>query len=480
LTEARATHALARDPLSLAVALVDAAIAEPTRASPEALLGSAVASLTGVEVDPPRGARAPRVSAEQPRDSEITADAWNTRLLPVRVGLKPVMRIEDAGRPCAGVDAELLAGLVPVSRRWDHPEGGPGYDLFLGRDESAVAAAIEATRKLWCASDESEWKAAASRVGTLLGYPECCARAFAERPSTQRLRYTWIRLLQRLAQPGNVPAVFNPGAEVIDWVPCSLDCQPSQERAAAMLEVLAREQGEDAIEQHRAQMRHPWLVLVDHDGAAIELLPDSDPTSSFTYRTGARRGAHRFLDRVAEGDRIELDDQQLCVLRAGKLHAALGARAFIWWHQAAVQREFWQALAEVRFSPKRAATFRDSAHAAEKTSQPHPLGARLAEQLGWLLAPAERSQRLAGFRVTSIDAAHAERARITLQSGTTQLRVLVAPRETALRAYAWAGPLAVMHPAEERLETSTKQRAVRALARKLEQHYVRRASERNR
>jgi hypothetical protein len=480
LTEARTTHAVAREPLSLAIALVDAAIDEPTRADPEALLSSAVASLTGVEVDPPQGARAPRMGPEQLNDSEITSAAWATRLLPVRAGLKPVMRIEDAGRPCAGVDVDVLRGLVPIVRRWNHPDGGAGYDLFLGRDESAVEAAIEATSKLWRASDESEWKAAASRVGALLGYPGCCARAFAERPSTQRLRYTWIRLLQRLAQPSEVPAVFNPGSEVIDWVPCSLDCQPSQERAAAMLEMLAREQGEKAVRQQQEQMCHPWLVLIDHDGAAIELLPESDPTSSFTYRAGARRGAHRLLDRVATGDRIELDDQQLCVLRAGRLHAALGARAFIWWHQAAIQRELWQALAEVRFSPKRTPTRRGFLPAAEETSHPHPLGARLAEQLGWLLAPAEREQRFAGFEVTSIDAAHAERARITLRAGTTQLRVLVAPRETAPRAYAWAGPLAVMHPAEERLETAAKQRAVRALARKLEQHYVRDTSEQNR
>jgi hypothetical protein len=480
LTKARTTHAVARDPLSLAVALVDAAIEKPTTSNPEALLGSAVASLAGVEVDPPRGAGAARVSRGQSNDSGTTGNAWATRLLPVRAGLKPVMRIEDAGRPGAGVDVEVLRALVPITRRWNHPDGGVGYDLFLGRDGLAVEAAIEATSKLWRASDESEWKAAANRVGTLLGYPECCARAFAERPSTERLRYTWIRLLQRLAQPGEVAAVFNPGAEVIDWVPCSLDCQPSQERAVELLEALAREQGEKAVRPHREQMRHPWLVLVDHDGEAIELLPESDPTNSFSYRAGVRRGGHRLLDRVATGDRIELDDQQLFVLRAGKLHAALGARAFIWWHRAAVQREFWQALAETRFNPKRAFALRAPAPTPGTSAHPHPLGARLAEQLGWLLAPAERSQRFAGFQVASIDAAHAERARITLQSGTTQLRVLVAPRETAPRAYAWAGPLAVMHPSEERLETAAKQRAVRALARRLEQHYVRHTSERNR
>ncbi len=480
LAEARTTHPGARDPLGLAVALVDAAIAEPTISGPEALLGSALGSLAQVEVDPPHGARAPRISAAQSEDSGITDEAWATRLLPVRAGLKPVLRIEDAGRPGASIDIDVLQSLVPVVRRWNHPEQGSGYDLFVGQDESAVAAAIEATLQLWRATDESEWKAAATRVGLLLGYPECCAHAFAERPATLRLRYTWIRLLQRLGTPGEVAAVFNPGSEVIDWVPCSLDCQPSQRRAAERLEVLVREQGQETVRQHQQRMRHPWLVLVDHDGEAIELLPESDPTSSFAYRAGARRGAHRLLDRVATGDRIELDDQQLCVLRGGTLHAALGARAFIWWHRAPVQRELWQALAEVRFNPKRAPALRRLAPTPGEAAHPHPVGARLAEQLGWLLAPAAGLRRFAGFQVTSIDAAHAERARITLQAGTTRLSVLVAPRDTAPRAYAWAGPLAVMHPAEERLETAAKQRAVRALARALERHYAHRTSERNR
>ena len=480
LAEARATHPSARDALDLAIALVDSAIDQPEVSSPDRLFDSALASLVQDWAEPPQGASAPRGGWEQPDRSEFTREAWAARLLPIRMGLKPVMRIEDAGRPGAGCDADLLRGLVPVVQRWNHPHESSDYDLFLGQDEAAVEAAIEATATLWRASQESQWKAAAVRVGTLLGYPECCTRAFAERPASQRRRYTWIRLLQRLAEPGRVAPVFNPGNELIDWIPCCLHCQESQRRASAMLEALERERGQEAVQQHRERMQHPWLLLLDHDGEAIELVCQSEPTSAFPYRAGARRGSHRWLDRVATGDRMELDDQQLVVLRAGKLHAALGARAFIWWHQAAVQRELWQLLTEVRFNPKRAPAPGTSASAPGEARHPHPVGARLAEQLGWLLEPSERARRFAGFRVSAIDAAHAERARITLQAGTARLRVLVAPRATATRAYVWAGPLAVMHPAGERLDTTAKQRAVRALARTLEQHYVRPSSERPR
>ena len=56
---------------------------------------------------------------------------------------------------------------------------------------------------------------------------------------------------------------------------------------------------------------------------------------------------------------------------------------------------------------------------------------------------------------------------VTLAYGPDRFRVLVALRDRTPQAYLTAGPLAVMHPGEESIDTPTREPAVRLLTRRL-------------
>jgi hypothetical protein len=311
--------------------------------------------------------------------------------------------------------------------------------------------------------DQQEWQEAAIQAGRLLGYPDCCARAFAARPHDQRYSYTLLRLMLRLAEPGEIAPELNPAAELIEWIPCSPACPSTLEQAAARLALIREHCGREQFAHTTAALRNPWLILVDQENAAIELLPDGDPSRSFSYRTGTMLGQHPLLRQVAAGDRLEFDEQRLCVLGRGRLLAALGGRAYIWWYRAPLQGEFWQALLGLRFLPRRC----ERGWVSQADESPPGSAVQLANRVRELLRTRGRPREYAGFRLVSVEPAHTERACVTLASPRARLRVLVAPRERVSHAYAVAGSLVLMYPSDEPPDSPAKQAALRELAREL-------------
>lgn len=457
----------ARDRLRLARALVDCAVADAELTEPVQLLNAAAACLETLHRPPPERTSLDQGSGAHEIDGPLHESlGLDLQLLAMQIGLKPVIRLEaavaDARR--AGVSFE---GLAPVTRLWKPSGAGEdrGPDIFLGQRPEEVEEAIRLTATMLNAAEEQQWRSAAERVGALLGYPACCVRTYARIPHFLRKSYTWARIMRRTEFAGEVPALFNPGCEIVDYLPCSLDCAESLRRAERLLEAYRARGTGSAARALEESMQNPWLMLANHEGQTVELRPEADPVGRFRYRAARCQGSHFLIERVRQGDEMVVDEQQMTVLRQGRVLAALGARAFIWWHRAAVQRDFWIELNRLRFGPKRAD--RTSAAGDLSLRDRHPVSGGLAAVASALLLRSGRQEVFAGYRVVSVEANHHERVTITLASGPDSLRVLVAPRDRAPHAYLLAGSLAFMHPRDEPLDTPAKQRALRHLARRL-------------
>jgi hypothetical protein len=475
LSQLRERLPAASSHMSLARALVDAAIQEPELREPSALLNAAAPLLVSLAPCAPPDSFSPAFSLRPPAVgatiSEISADVRLShvrQVAAVRAGIKAVARIEPAAFPSEPA-RRWIEACVPVTRAWTNPDGLP--ELFLGRDEESITRAIVATETQRRGANEEAHRRATVEVGILLGYPSCCIDAYASHTWRVQANHTWMYLLLRLATPGAVSPLLGPYAQLFEHVPCALDCPASLDIAARMLLALTEILEPGPMETLRAELRRPCLMLVDAQDQAVELLLDGDPVGRCRYRAGARRGGSPLVDRVCEGDELIIEEQHLLVLRQGRVHAALGGRAFIWWHEAMVQRDFWQALVDVQRLASRSSVHPDGVLAAT-ASTPSPLPIHLRQdRLASLVAAAlqQAPTDFAGFQVRAVNQSHHHRVCVVLGRGDETIRLLVSPNSQAPRAFVRVGAIAVMTEREELLDTPHKLDAVHALARALGQ-----------
>ena len=129
--------------------------------------------------------------------------------------------------------------------------GGDQHLAYVARDDAAARALADAERASMC-DDREERARRNAHVGRLLGYPGCCADAFAERmrrgvttcldgttahedyaaaEAAARASGTFLGRLNNL-----LPDRAHP--RLITWYPCRYDCPASAEFAAALMGVL--------------------------------------------------------------------------------------------------------------------------------------------------------------------------------------------------------------------------------------------------
>ena len=467
LAEADVRHGVTRDREKLAEVLVDVALAHQEPLPPLDLLAAA----------------AQRLSAQaKPRSMDHVAGDNRVVVLPLPLaeldlGLRKVLRIEASHAPSHKVQP---LGADPERMVWRPRDTGAGREWFGGFDLQEVEQAIAWTQQLERARIEEEQHELIVKCGKLLGYPECCTEAFAVRPARWLDTYTYVHLFNRLATPGPVPWEVNAAAHgFVDYVPCTLDCAATIARCGRIREAFQRG-GADYLPDLERAMRHPWLLALDQEADALELVTEWDGEGNvIRFAPGICYGNGALLASAAQGDEIRFDDQQLVVLRQGRVHASLTARAFIWWHKAALQVPFWQALLRVRFA---------HSHDADKRlapPEPSAVGQSVGEEAlhanegidprlrAWAVLLQERAPT-AGFRVTSVEESHHGRMLLALQLGDgTRLQLLLAERSTTPHAYATAGPFALIHPADVKIDTKPKERVVRLIAASLERFLVR-------
>jgi hypothetical protein len=194
----------------------------------------------------------------------------------VALGARPLALIH-------GAEAELVGlrqwgeehGLVGLLTPWQlalRTDAGKGGFSNLAAEEPAVAGS-GAHRGLLLAADASQamlgWLSLLCRwdafLGRLLGYPACCADAFATRWNEARELHQGdvAGLVAKTGGAGPFPWPLNPflrygGSELVPHFPCRFDCPASLDLARRLLATL-----ELAEPAHAAALRRelPTLVL---------------------------------------------------------------------------------------------------------------------------------------------------------------------------------------------------------------------------
>ncbi len=449
--------------IGFALGVVDAAVAADRPLDPVGLVEE-TARLRG-----PEGRDWIRDASALPGRPLDPSLAVRFTAMAVRIGVKPVARLEGDADAFPGVK-----GLVVAPRMV-----GETRIVFLGRERRLIEQAVEAARRQGDpGTDAGSRQEALLEEARLLGYPECCARAFAAREGEARDPVHWLRIQRRIEADDEVSPLFHPGyLPLVKHVPCSLACPESLSRAQRLLDAWRHQEGEEAARDLLRSLSRPWLFLTEADGHRVELIPEEEPGERFRYRPGLWAGAHPLVRAVLDGDEVVVDDAGLAILRHGRLRAALGCRAFLWWHRRVFHRDLWARLIALRFDPRRDP---DLEERREETAPEDPATAERARRLAAFVAAAltRDVNDFEGFRVASIEPWSGVSVRLTLRSPHARLTLVVEPWSPSRAAFQRVGPLAVLHPDGEPLDTPAKVRAARLVASRLKAALDRRPARR--
>lgn len=188
---------------------------------------------------------------------------------------------------------------------------GPDADLLLSRPEalegsgfhvrrnprsgSVYVARDEATLSEVIALEDSELQGgdpvarihAVERIGQLLGYPDCCARAFAELPR-QDDDYVVERLLAD-DPPAPLPWLLDflpPLAGPVVHFPCRLDCAASHDLASRLAEAWDRDRP-GTLARLRDDLAGPVLAAGRLDFLVLDGALESPGVASYRGFRGA-------------------------------------------------------------------------------------------------------------------------------------------------------------------------------------------------
>lgn len=471
-------QALGRQDLELAECVVDAAVANPGLTDPFRLLDAAQKAAVSPRMDTP-GSDLHRHSLQ---------------MLAFDAGLKPVLRLEPPkggewldqegivlpegaesqdphysgwiDRPSGLYSASSTAdggrfALALRVRAHEVGDGTPAREVLVSRSMDQVLEAVRLTNAERSQSP-SEVLAATRGVGRLLGYPDCCATSFHAMPARMRDNYTWAHVRSRVAAPGPVPAILCPAQFLNEYVPCSLTCAGSRERAATMAMRLRAVSSPESFARFERGCRNPWLLFVDREDTVLELDTDEDPRGRLRFRAGVLRGDLPLLRRTAEADELVVEDTGMWALRNGRLVAALGGRAFLWWHEAPVQRDLWDAIIRLRFGarieppkPEETEADADDDGGPDESGPAVRFGRLLATLFG--TAAFEAATR---FRLAAVEPVRKGYVRMRFDGPDSGLTVLIERRRPDGKAYRFAGPFAVLHPKDRPFETPAQVAAV--------------------
>ena len=351
-----------RLPISIAKTILRAAAVLGDEASAEALLSEAGARWTdGREDDSLVRSRSPFGSKSSHLATLDQAARSNPLILgDVRSLLCELERLDDmcGNKPVRKIDY-IDQGYVDLCRQ--HPEEFPNVtvfrsattrnpnelDMFYGRDAADVDEAVRLTRlHEGHATSPEEMIDTTTRIGVVLGYPECCSRAFAEDQEAFRGNSESIMLARRLAEPGPVP----PASKLFFrwYLPCSLTCAASVERAAGLMAFVRESCGEELHGLLTRSLETPFLMLLDKRTELMDIHPEHEVSERFTYSAGEVFGEDERLQRVREGDTMVVEEGCISILKQGRETERLCMDAFLWWNERVFHVDFWRRFLERR------------------------------------------------------------------------------------------------------------------------------------
>jgi hypothetical protein len=204
--------------------------------------------------------------------------ATNREVLQLRGGLRTLIKCERGDLAGARQTAADFASLGFLTRVHDH--GAPRPIAFVARAPAVLEEAIALQAVI--GGEARERRPAVVAMGARLGYPPCCAAAFADTPEQDDHTH-----VQRLADRHTDPADpllnwVSPELRLFSHFPCGPSCDASRDLAAATLELLA------VVDPAVAAAR---LALL----RSVMLLEQAD---AYAFLPGATR----------TGDRVDFDE----------------------------------------------------------------------------------------------------------------------------------------------------------------------------
>lgn len=274
----------------------------------------------------------------------------NIDLFAFRLGVKKLVKVEGTGgaETIASTRAELERRYpdATILSRSGQALGTHDWELFISHDPQRAVRALAATRQLEIEKDEAHAHELIVELGELLGYPKCCARAFAEAPLALRSSNEWLWLRRRLHAPTELP---NPLLHplLLSHVPCSLEC----ERSLELVETLFSVPDQTTLKQLG---RAPTILLLDRcrEGFVLSAKPRENET--FPYSLAAVSTRDPRLSSVNDGERLSVSPGLLEVEGGAETTAIFPLDAFFWWWQDVFHRSFWEeCLLEIESAPRR-------------------------------------------------------------------------------------------------------------------------------
>lgn len=216
------------------------------------------------------------------------------------------------------------------------------FDLIFGTSKSQVR---EMALLRTCAASLRPSEEVLVSIGRLLGYPECCVRAYAERNAYNPEADRWLLLEARLHTPGPVA----PEASAFLMfeclpVPCSLKCEKALTMAQEVLGIIERLRPQHAIAL-RGLMTRPLLVSLEKEGSFVALKPGK---ACFRFSRESVLDHGWFAELARLFDEVRLWKSRLVLARNGFSGLDLTARAYVWWYKKAFQGDLLSQILKIR------------------------------------------------------------------------------------------------------------------------------------
>jgi hypothetical protein len=245
---------------------------------------------------------------------------------------------EDAAREMARSLAESEPDAAIRVRKSAAPDRGD-WEVIVGAEQADVDLADATVSRL--EQDPNQAPDVVRQMGMLLGYPACCAGAYAESPPAFHTHNEWLRVHRRLQAPDRLRLPFSPF--LTEYVPCSLECRVTTQ---AML-------GDERYDNPlwRAQHQMPTIVFLDVAAGFISLKPLETPSEKFRYEVAFWSTTSERLDAVRRGDTLVVEPGMLRILEGGEEVAFFALEAFLWWNDHVFHREFWTECCRELASP---------------------------------------------------------------------------------------------------------------------------------
>lgn len=384
------------------------------------------------------------------------------------MGMMPVSIIEPF-KPSdkEKIEKNLLPLLPnPILRCRKSSKRKKAYELFYGKNSDAVREAVQLTDLIESAVlSHANFIKTICRLGELLGYPSCCSSAFAHESPKIRTVSEWLHVSRRISYEGEIPWELNPYTSIIDYIPCSLNCENTLKIVRNALKLHESRHGISRTDSLKRMCLNPFLFLLDKPFQFIELKPLEEPSEHFHYNGGFVYANDKRILKVREGDAIRIKNGNIKIYKNNKVIEKFIQTAFCWWYKKSFHPDFWRIWIKQNFISQEIVGLDNK---KRKRTWYSKQSEELKKKLEELLQSSDR--KFASFTLISIEPTFESHVFLTFQDEKNRIILKIELKNNIEKAFLWTKKYALSYRNETPLDTKEKEEAVRTFAEFLDQN----------